>query len=110
VREAGANDLRREKNPCPVFDMGSSILRGLFHPDVHKVANPYCAAVSGILNLNELVEVSCAECSILGCVRTCSPANTASPQGDRWERSWRQLQNPVIWMVQVRQARSARWV
>ena len=50
----GADYIRRAKNPCPVSGLGSSALRGLFHPNASTVAHPYCVSVSEILNLDEI--------------------------------------------------------
>ena len=57
----GRNVFRREaswgysseelKNPNPVSGADPSILRGLFHPNVSKVAPSRCVMVSAVLNL-----------------------------------------------------------
>ena len=42
---------KKSKNPCPVFDPGSSTLRGLFHPNASTVVEVHCAVISAMLNL-----------------------------------------------------------
>jgi hypothetical protein len=41
------------KSPSPVSGVGSSNLRGLFHPNASTVAHDCYAAVAGILNVDE---------------------------------------------------------
>jgi hypothetical protein len=39
------------KNPRPVFDAGSSMLRGLFHPCTSTIDDIRCRMISAMLNL-----------------------------------------------------------
>ena len=54
AREAFGGLFRRDEEPEPRLGTDPSLLRGLFHPDASTVADPCCAMVSGVLNLDEL--------------------------------------------------------